>query len=210
MSQNQRPLIAAKIPHEWMEQVDRICQQTGQSRSQVLQEAISRRLDAESFGHAQGTRIATYLGQPEVNSVEERVSALEVELRAVNQQLTQLTQAIEELTQILGSKTPRELTHGLTELTRQPVQSKPSPPKQTPAQKEDGEWMTTGEAFRYLGGDPNNFDTKVVSASGRTVGFRAFGKIKSAEEYRDFGLESHFEQHGKLVKAKFRPIVGGG
>ncbi len=206
MSQNQRPLIAAKIPHEWMQQVDLICQQTGQSRSQVLQEAI-----------------ATYLGQPEVNSVnsvnsvvnpvnpvEERVSALEVELRAVNQQLTQLTQAIEELTQILGSKTPRELTHGLTELTRQPVQSKPSPPKQTPAQKEDGEWMSSGEAFRYLGGDPNNFDTKVVSASGRTVGFRAFGKIKSAEEYRDFGLECHFEQHGKLVKAKFRPIVGGG
>lgn len=195
MSQNQRPLIAAKIHPQQMQEVDQICQQTGKSRSQILQEAI-----------------ALYLGKPEVNQVNqvgERIEALEEGMKAVNQQLTQLTQAIEYLTQKLGSKTPpefTELTNGLTELTKQPVKSKPATQKQVTAQ-EDGEWMSSGEAFQYLGGDPNDLHTKVTSVSGRMVGFQVFRKIQDPEEYKDFGLEYHCEQHGKLTKAKFRPIV---
>jgi predicted DNA-binding protein len=63
MSKGQKPMVGARVPHSWKDQIQSICTETGKSESEVVQEAI-----------------AQYLGKTDVNSVtslNKRVSALE-------------------------------------------------------------------------------------------------------------------------------------
>ncbi|MBW4578669.1 MAG: ribbon-helix-helix domain-containing protein [Tildeniella nuda ZEHNDER 1965/U140] len=63
MSKGQKPMVGARVPHSWKDQIQSICNETGKSESEVVQEAI-----------------AQYLGQVDVNSVtslNKRVAALE-------------------------------------------------------------------------------------------------------------------------------------
>jgi predicted DNA-binding protein len=63
MSQNQKPMVGARVPLEWKQQILGICQESGKSESEVVQEAI-----------------AAYLGRTNVASVQsmnKRVIALE-------------------------------------------------------------------------------------------------------------------------------------
>jgi predicted DNA-binding protein len=63
MSKGQKPMVGARVPHSWKDQIQSICNETGRSESEVVQEAI-----------------AQYLGKTDVNSVtslNKRVSALE-------------------------------------------------------------------------------------------------------------------------------------
>lgn len=51
MRKGQKPSIGARIPHQWKDQIDEICQESGKSESEVVQEAIAQYLnitDAES------------------------------------------------------------------------------------------------------------------------------------------------------------------
>ena len=44
MSLEPKPSVAARILPEWKAQIDRICQETGQSQSEIVQEAIGQYL----------------------------------------------------------------------------------------------------------------------------------------------------------------------
>ncbi|MGB3494557.1 MAG: ribbon-helix-helix protein, CopG family [Elainellaceae cyanobacterium] len=63
MSNGQRPMVGARVPHSWKEQIQSICRESGKSESEVVQEAI-----------------AQYLGVTDASSVvslSKRVAALE-------------------------------------------------------------------------------------------------------------------------------------
>ncbi len=63
MSKGQKPMVGARVPHSWKDQIQSICTETGKSESEVVQEAI-----------------AQYLGKTDVNSVtslNKRVAVLE-------------------------------------------------------------------------------------------------------------------------------------
>ncbi len=63
MSKGQKPMVGARVPHSWKDQIQSICTETGKSESEIVQEAI-----------------AQYLGRTDVNSVtslNKRVAALE-------------------------------------------------------------------------------------------------------------------------------------
>lgn len=63
MSNGQRPMVGARVPHHWKEQIQSICHESGKSESEVVQEAI-----------------AQYLGVTDTSSVmslSKRVAALE-------------------------------------------------------------------------------------------------------------------------------------
>ena len=63
MSAGQKPLVSARIPQDWKQQIEAICREAGKSESEVVQEAI-----------------AQYLGQTDVNaiaSLSKRVATLE-------------------------------------------------------------------------------------------------------------------------------------
>ena len=63
MSRGQKPTVGARIPHSWKDQIEEICQESGKSESEVVQEAL-----------------AQYLGMTDANSVvslSKRVAVLE-------------------------------------------------------------------------------------------------------------------------------------
>ena len=63
MSKGQKPMVGARVPHSWKDQIQSICNEMGKSESEVVQEAI-----------------AQYLGKTDANSVtslSKRVAALE-------------------------------------------------------------------------------------------------------------------------------------
>lgn len=63
MSKGQKPMVGARVPHSWKDQIQSICNETGQSESEVVQAAI-----------------AQYLGRTDAHSVmslNKRVAALE-------------------------------------------------------------------------------------------------------------------------------------
>lgn len=67
-------MIGARVPHVWKNQIEGICQETGKSESEVVQEAI-----------------AQYLGRTDLNSVEslmKRVAILERQLKKLAQLVT--------------------------------------------------------------------------------------------------------------------------
>lgn len=63
MSNGQKPMVGARVPHSWKEQIETLCRESGKSESEIVQEAI-----------------AQYLGRTDANSVislNKRVAALE-------------------------------------------------------------------------------------------------------------------------------------
>jgi predicted DNA-binding protein len=63
MSKGQKPMVGARVPHAWKEQIASICLESGKTESEVVKEAI-----------------AQYLGHTDVNaiaSLSKRVAALE-------------------------------------------------------------------------------------------------------------------------------------
>jgi len=63
MSKGQKPMVGARVPHSWKDQIQSICNETGKSESEVVQEAI-----------------AAYLGKTDVESItsmSKRLGALE-------------------------------------------------------------------------------------------------------------------------------------
>lgn len=63
MSKGQKPMVGARVPHSWKEQIEILCRESGKSESEIVQEAI-----------------AQYLGKTDLNSVtslNKRVAALE-------------------------------------------------------------------------------------------------------------------------------------
>ncbi len=58
-----------------------------------------------------------------------------------------------------------------------------------PTRKDTGEWLTAKEAFRRLGGDPDNPASVVTSLDGtRSIKFNRF-KVLTTPDYKAFGLE---------------------
>jgi len=67
-------MVGARVPHPWKDQIEDICNETGKSESEVVQEAI-----------------AQYLGRTDLNSVEslmKRVSTVERQLKKLAQLVT--------------------------------------------------------------------------------------------------------------------------
>lgn len=95
-----KPLASARIPQEWMDQIQAICTATGKTPSEVVQDAI-----------------ATYLNQANlsqvnrVNPSEERVISIEGKLEELIR-LTRLTQTEKEIP-------PQALSQRSTGLTRE-------------------------------------------------------------------------------------------
>ena len=51
MTKGQKPSIGARIPHQWKDKIEEICQASGKSESEVVQEALAQYLnitDSES------------------------------------------------------------------------------------------------------------------------------------------------------------------
>jgi predicted DNA-binding protein len=74
MGKGQRPMVGARVPHAWKDQIDALCQETGKCESAIVQEAI-----------------AQYLGRTDLDSVEsmsKRVAALERQLKKLAQLVT--------------------------------------------------------------------------------------------------------------------------
>lgn len=74
MSKGQRPMVGARVPHAWKNQIEEICQETGKCESEIVQEAISQ-----------------YLGRTDPDSVEsmsKRVAALERQVKKLAQLVT--------------------------------------------------------------------------------------------------------------------------
>jgi len=63
MSNGQRPMVGARVPHHWKEQIQSICHESGKSESEVVQEAIAQYLGVTDAGS--------------VVSLSKRVAALE-------------------------------------------------------------------------------------------------------------------------------------
>jgi hypothetical protein len=52
-------------------------------------------------------------------------------------------------------------------------------------------WLTLEDAFRYLGGDPNDSNSTVSTVNGSSsIPFRRFRALKNPEEFQLFGLEA--------------------
>jgi predicted DNA-binding protein len=63
MGTGQKPMVGARVPHSWKDQIQAICRESGKSESEIVQEAI-----------------AQYLGKTDAGSVaslSKRVAALE-------------------------------------------------------------------------------------------------------------------------------------
>lgn len=39
MSQGQKPMVGARVPHSWKEQIETLCRESGKSESEIVQEA---------------------------------------------------------------------------------------------------------------------------------------------------------------------------
>jgi hypothetical protein len=74
MSKGQKPMVGTRIPPSWMVQIQSICQESGKTTSEVLQEAL-----------------AGYLGRTDVESivsVNKRLAALERKYQKLAQLVT--------------------------------------------------------------------------------------------------------------------------
>ena len=74
MSKGQQPMVGARVPHPWKDQMEGITQETGKSESEIVREVL-----------------AQYLGHIDLNSVEslmKRVATLERQLKKLSQFVT--------------------------------------------------------------------------------------------------------------------------
>lgn len=63
MSKNQKPFVGARIPQDWMAQLQAIAQESGKTQSEIIQEALGSYLGKTTVGS--------------VSSLNQRVAALE-------------------------------------------------------------------------------------------------------------------------------------
>lgn len=74
MGKGQKPMVGARVPHSWKNQIEAICQTTGKGESDIIREAI-----------------AQYLDRTDLNSVEslmKRVANLERQMKKLAQLVT--------------------------------------------------------------------------------------------------------------------------
>jgi hypothetical protein len=63
--------------------------------------------------------------------------------------------------------------------------------KSIPTGLDEPRWLTLEDAFRYLGGDPTNSDSVVMTENGTTsLPFRRFRLLISAADFKAFGLDA--------------------
>lgn len=67
-------MIGARVPHSWKDQIESICQETGKTESEVVQEAIAQYLDRTDLDS--------------VESLMKRVANLERQLKKLAQLVT--------------------------------------------------------------------------------------------------------------------------
>jgi predicted DNA-binding protein len=41
MSKGQQPMVGARVPHPWKDQMESMCQETGKSESDIVREALA-------------------------------------------------------------------------------------------------------------------------------------------------------------------------
>ncbi|MBD1859964.1 MULTISPECIES: hypothetical protein [Leptolyngbya] len=74
MSKGQQPMVGARIPHAWKDQIEGICHETGKTESQILKEAIGQYLDRTDLDS--------------VESLMKRVASLERQIKKLAQLVT--------------------------------------------------------------------------------------------------------------------------
>ncbi len=63
--------------------------------------------------------------------------------------------------------------------------------KSIPTVSDEPRWLTVEDAFRYLGGDPSDSNSAVMTDNGATsLPFRRFRSLSSAADFKAFGLEA--------------------
>lgn len=74
MSKGQQPMIGARVPHPWKDQIEGMCQATGKSESDIVREALAQYLDLTDLNS--------------VESLSKRVASLERQLKKLAQLVT--------------------------------------------------------------------------------------------------------------------------
>lgn len=101
--------------------------------------------------------------------------------RTVSYVLQVVTERVQEFRQVES----KQLVKGLSSRLNALENAIPTGTTDTPR------WMTLEDAFRYLGGDPNDSNSAVSTVSGSTsMPFRRFRVLKNPEEFQSFGLEA--------------------
>jgi hypothetical protein len=105
--------------------------------------------------------------------------------RIVKRTCAYVIQAVTERVQEFRQVESKQLVKGLSSRLSALEQSIPTGTADTPR------WMTLEDAFRYLGGDPNDSNSAVSMVNGSSsIPFRRFRALKNPEEFRLFGLEA--------------------
>ena len=74
MGKGQQPMVGARVPHPWKDQMEGITQATGKSESEIVREALARYLDRTDLDS--------------VESLMRRVATLERQLKKLSQLVT--------------------------------------------------------------------------------------------------------------------------
>jgi predicted DNA-binding protein len=74
MSKGQQPMVGARVPHSWKNQIDGITQETGKNESEIVREALAQYLDRTDLDS--------------VESLMKRVAALERQMKRLAQLVT--------------------------------------------------------------------------------------------------------------------------
>jgi uncharacterized Zn finger protein (UPF0148 family) len=105
--------------------------------------------------------------------------------RIVKRTLSYVIQAVTERVQEFRQVESKQLVKGLSSRLNALEQSIPTGTADIPR------WMTLEDAFRYLGGDPNDSNSAVSTVNGSaSIPFRRFRALKNPDEFRSFGLEA--------------------
>jgi hypothetical protein len=105
--------------------------------------------------------------------------------RIVKRTFIYVIQAVTERVQEFRQVESKQLVKGLSSRLSALEQAIPTGTADAPR------WMTLEDAFRYLGGDPNDSNSAVSTVNGSSsMLFRRFRALKNPEEFRSFGLEA--------------------
>ncbi|MEN9230389.1 MAG: hypothetical protein Q6L68_05740 [Thermostichus sp. DG02_5_bins_236] len=106
-------------------------------------------------------------------------------------ELTHRVAQLEEAATTLSRQAPSQTTPAASALKgRHSSNAHKSSTSSALIQDRPEEWLSTADAFRALGGDPEDSDSTVPSLDGtRSVKFNTFRLWQSSEAYEAFGLE---------------------
>ncbi|NJM74941.1 MAG: hypothetical protein HC852_03155 [Acaryochloridaceae cyanobacterium RU_4_10] len=105
--------------------------------------------------------------------------------RIVKRTVTYVFQAVTQRVQEFRQVESKQLVKGLSSRLSALEQAIPTGSTDAPR------WMTLEDAFRYLGGDPNDSHSAVSTVNGSSsLPFRRFRALKNPAEFRSFGLEA--------------------